>query len=551
MDDRSGPDELAIYGLSRQYGVHTAIFNKSYVWTTLADHVLRSDEEILGLCGINLVFLGYTTYGIIKNIRAPNPTDTKKTPAPTPAHKKSSKTTCCDSTKKPTKQSGPKLNTTRGKRSRTLSESRQETFGISALARTLRSNRQTIDYLALNDGLEEDMPDSPKRRKKNSHRLRGKPSTTRQAANKYTNATAQKLSSSTKDSSELQAVPPPPAKKTNDELPGIPEQQTVPPPPPAKSKDELSGVSTEQTLPDLVLEQGGTSYQEAPPGTDTTGTEEELDAAATLLSLGTIRDDTLDEDTENSELMLIGGQNAPKDVAPVPIRLDQISVDNAIAGLIQDEEVPHKPDKQKLDSTRVNAENQVTKDSKSATDNSPTVKGALKTKTYALKKKAINKRRSFRCSKCNEVKITIKELNIHHRENHGPQLCGICNRSFRLASSLTRHMYDHNKPILNCDQCDYKCQFKSELQTHKITHRKNPSYQCMKANCGRWFRQNWDLTLHLPKHDYVQHECDYEGCKFSTETKKQLKEHQKSHNDDCPHKCAVCGKGFHYRSGLK
>ena len=162
VDDRSGPDELAIYGLSRQYRVHTAIFNKSYVWTTLADHVLRSDEEILGLCSVNLVFLDYTTYGIIKNIHAPNPTDTKKTPAPTPAHKKSSKTTCCDSTKKPTKQSRPKLNTTHGNRSRTLSESRQETFGISAPVRTLRSNRQTIDYLALNDGLEEDMPDSPK-----------------------------------------------------------------------------------------------------------------------------------------------------------------------------------------------------------------------------------------------------------------------------------------------------------------------------------------------------------------------------------------------------
>ena len=193
VDDRSGPDELAIYGLSRQYGVHTAIFNKSYVWTMLADHVLQSDEEILGLCGINLVFLDYTTYGIIRNIRAPNPTDTKKTPAPTPAHKKLSKTTCRDSTKKPTKQSGPKLNTTRGKRLRTLSELRQETFGISALVRTLRSNRQTIDYLALNDGLEEDMPDSPKRRKKNSHRPRGKPSATRQAANKYTNPQSQNL----------------------------------------------------------------------------------------------------------------------------------------------------------------------------------------------------------------------------------------------------------------------------------------------------------------------------------------------------------------------
>ena len=146
VDDRSGPDKLAIYGLSRKHGVHTAIFNKSYVWTTLADHVLPSDEEIIALCGVNLVFLDYTTYGIIKDIRAPNPTDTKKTPAPTLVHRKSSKTTCRDSTRKQMKQTRLKPNTTCRKRARTLGESRQETFGISAPVRTVRSNRQTIDH---------------------------------------------------------------------------------------------------------------------------------------------------------------------------------------------------------------------------------------------------------------------------------------------------------------------------------------------------------------------------------------------------------------------
>ena len=105
-------------------------------------------------------------------------------------------------------------------------------------------------------------------------------------ANKYTNPTEQKPPPSTKDSSELQAIPPPPPKKTNDKFPGIPtELQAIPPPPPKKTNDEPPGVSMEQTLPDLVLKQGETSYQEGPPGTDTTGTEEELDAATTLLSL--------------------------------------------------------------------------------------------------------------------------------------------------------------------------------------------------------------------------------------------------------------------------
>ena len=40
VDSQSGLDELALYSLSRKYGIQTAIYNKSYVWTTLADHVL-------------------------------------------------------------------------------------------------------------------------------------------------------------------------------------------------------------------------------------------------------------------------------------------------------------------------------------------------------------------------------------------------------------------------------------------------------------------------------------------------------------------------------
>ena len=37
--------------------------------------------------------------------------------------------------------------------------------------------------------------------------------------------------------------------------------------------------------------------------------------------------------------MPIGGANVPEDVAPQPLRLDQVSVDNAIAGLIETEQL--------------------------------------------------------------------------------------------------------------------------------------------------------------------------------------------------------------------
>ena len=112
-------------------------------------------------------------------------------------------------------------------------------------------------------------------------------------------------------------------------------------------------------------------------------------------------------------------------------------------------------------------------------------------------------------------------------------------------------MYNHEEKTFNCDMCNYSSHFESELETHKIVQRKQPSHQCMHANCGKWFCRKWDLTLHLQKHDGMEVTCDYVGCKFKTATKKQLKEHQKRHYDDFLYECKTCHQGFHYRSGLK
>ena len=130
-------------------------------------------------------------------------------------------------------------------------------------------------------------------------------------------------------------------------------------------------------------------------------------------------------------------------------------------------------------------------------------------------------------------------------------MCGVCNHTFALALSLTRHMYEHEDKRFNCDSCNFSSHFASELEVHKIVHSRNPSHQCMYANCGKWFRRKWDLNLHLQKHKGIELKCDHDDCKFKTSTKKQLKEHQKKHTDDFPHECKICHKGFRYRSGLK
>ena len=132
-------------------------------------------------------------------------------------------------------------------------------------------------------------------------------------------------------------------------------------------------------------------------------------------------------------------------------------------------------------------------------------------------------------------------------------MCGICGRTFDLPSSLARHMYDHNERRHHCNTCGQSFHFESELRSHRVSHRsKNkPSFQCMKSNCGKWFMRKWDLTLHIQKHNKKYLDCDYKDCTFSTKTEKQMKEHYKSHSDDCTVKCKLCGKGFKYRSSLK
>ena len=101
-----------------------------------------------------------------------------------------------------------------------------------------------------------------------------------------------------------------------------------------------------------------------------------------------------------------------------------------------------------------------------------TKKGSLKTKTYVLKKPEI--KRSFKCSEGNTVRPSIQKLNEHHRKRHNPQICGVCNRTFALASSLTRHMYEHEDKRFNCDSCNFSSHFPSELEVHKIAELQKP-----------------------------------------------------------------------------
>ena len=244
VDDKSGPDELALYSLSHKYGIHTSVYNKSYVWTTLMNHMTRSDEEIYRLSGVNLIYLDETTYGIIREIRAPQLDAIQPTPKPRKrTSRKTGKVTCRDSSrgrKTSNTNNSSKSSGSHTGRTHSLSESRCTNYGItptSVNTRSVRSSRHKVDYVSLNDGYDEDSTPTNKRRKE-SFRPRSAPSVTRLSAHKRMN------SPETVKASELSAVP-----STSDDTPlsGVLIMTT-------SDKTPLSGIPTnDNILPDLVV----------------------------------------------------------------------------------------------------------------------------------------------------------------------------------------------------------------------------------------------------------------------------------------------------------
>ena len=317
-----------------------------------------------------------------------------------------------------------------------------------------------------------------------------------------------------------------------------------------------------ENLPDLVLDDTAVSVNVATdiPSTSqakeifnveplSTDDEAEMDVVDALLSLSGVQDDGEDPTLENVQLMPIGGGNLPVDVAPVPIALGQVQIDHAIAELAEQDEIQAQAVASKTDADDAmdaveSPDNATTKDE----TNNTVSKGVFKTTTHTLKKKTENKW-SYKCSVCGAKKGSMQLLNEHHKLRHRPMMCGICGCVFDLATSLNCHKYSHDEMHFQCEKCDFRCHFESELLSHNIVHRKTPTHKCMVANCGHWFKRKWELTNHVRTHDETMLKCD--TCNFTTKLNKHLKEHKKWHEEDLPYECKICHKRFQYRSGRK
>ena len=243
--------------------------------------------------------------------------------------------------------------------------------------------------MSLNDGYGDETLSPSKKRRKESHRPRSAPSATRLSAHKRMNSPESTALDDDNPSTDTFTAVPTPSTFTLESIPNVDEQ-----------------------LPDLVLPPPGSVPENKLP-VNVENTEEDLEAASTLLSFGDTLEDTLDEGDENALLMPIGGANVPEDVAPQSLRLDQVNVDNAIARLIETEQLEEDSANNKNEERVPTDSLALKQDKQDQTDANTSKKGTLETKTYVLKKKT-EKRRTFKCSKCKFIESSIQKLNEHH-----------------------------------------------------------------------------------------------------------------------------------------
>ena len=519
-----------------------------------------------------------------------------------------------------------------------LQAARDQKFGLNT-SRPVRENRRSINYAKLNDGVQdEEDPPTPKRRKRGNLPSRSGQSEDRIAASvRHPQSTVTPLHSpppvSRVTERPLTATP----VTVNSRLTGVTKVLSVTPlsatgrqigvtvTPKSSTSIGDQRILSPEKLPDIVVNRAhtatSTSTNSVPPdgvllgepalnstkSTETSTqlnsqtathntvieteaatenipqdpqtTEDEDDAVDALLSLGSDLSQDISADdplNENALLMPIGAPTI-QNINPVEVKLDQGSVDNTIANIIEQEqllETSTQSPSQTEQVPPVNTENDKPADSDSTipaedeveeaidanqnnTDDKPPPtpkKGSVEIKEYGVKRKVSDGKLKFKCPKCGKRTKTRKQQNQHYKDSHDPIMCSNCDKVFNNPASLSVHMYDHMEHRFKCDNCEQGFHFAGQLTQHKAVHRKEGkgTFQCMTSNCGKWFIWKGDLVVHIETHKKKEWKCPH--CDHITTCEKYLKTHIKSRHEtdenDYPYKCAVCNRRFLYRQQL-
>ena len=125
--------------------------------------------------------------------------------------------------------------------------------------------------------------------------------------------------------------------------------------------------------------------------------------------------------------------------------------------------------------------------------------------------------RKIKCKMCAEIFSSVKDLNIHHKQDHGIVKFTKCDKYFSTQSSLDKHSYSHGELKFNCELCGKCFPFQSRLDQHMTVHINN-KISCPKKSCDKQFKSIWDLNHHMNSHSKGGwYHCDY--CDYKNKDK--------------------------------
>lgn len=150
----------------------------------------------------------------------------------------------------------------------------------------------------------------------------------------------------------------------------------------------------------------------------------------------------------------------------------------------------------------------------------------------------------FACTECSASFSTKNNLIVHQRSHSGekPYACGECSASFSTRGNLKRHVKTHTgiKPW-KCSHCEQCFTEKKTLVAHMRRHTGEKPYQCQV--CQRRFAQSGVLQTHMAVHlGHKAHLCEHCGKAFRQRS--QLRLHMQRHQGLRRYSCTICPSRF-------
>lgn len=169
------------------------------------------------------------------------------------------------------------------------------------------------------------------------------------------------------------------------------------------------------------------------------------------------------------------------------------------------------------------------------------------------KRVKVNKNKLM-CSNCGRKCLSSSALSIHMRShtNERPYQCPSCNKSYKDAGTLKRHVdrnhLQNRERKFICENCGKRFYAKRDIQVHMRVHTGETPYSC--PICPAHFTQMSAMLRHKRRHtDKKSHMCATCGKPFWT--KEELKRHFSVHEDTRKFTCPICQVQFKHKGSIQ